>query len=288
MYFTQDDYKKIQRYLTDNAIKDTWLPQTNTVKDGDKYTIIQDNENKIIEHSDFIQCISEKATDKVTETIGQPNGIAPLNDALKIPNIHLPSYVDDVLEYPSKSKFPRVGESGKIYLDTTSNYSYRWSGSAYVLIGNGLELGKESGKAFPGDAGAELENKVSALESKPEKVGDLSISIGSFQEVVFELGSGVFSSIGQHTIIDNNVEIGADVMVADSLKFDVDTEGALIIQTSLSEIVIGTAVSIGGSSYIGIQSKLGNQVQLTLDESNTNLILILPDGTQKKVLLEDV
>lgn len=42
-----------------------------------------------------------------------------------IPQANLPSYVDDVLEYSSKSLFPRTGESGKIYVDTTTNLTYR-------------------------------------------------------------------------------------------------------------------------------------------------------------------
>lgn len=79
---------------------------------------------------------------------------APLVDGL-IPSANLPSYVDDVLEYPNKASFPAVGESGKIYLDTTENKSYRWGGTIYTEISASLSLGETSTTAFAGDKGKE-------------------------------------------------------------------------------------------------------------------------------------
>ena len=57
-----------------------------------------------------------------------------MNNEEIIKSGHLPSYVDDVLEYSSVTKFPIYGESGKIYVDTSANKSYRWSGTQYILI----------------------------------------------------------------------------------------------------------------------------------------------------------
>ena len=70
-----------------------------------------------------------------------------------IPQANLPSYVDDVLEYSSKSSFPKTGETGKIYVDTTTNLTYRWGGSSYVEISPSLALGETSSTAFRGDRG---------------------------------------------------------------------------------------------------------------------------------------
>ena len=53
----------------------------------------------------------------------------------KVPASQLPGYVDDVVEYPSKDQFPNPGETGKIYVDLASGYTYRWSGHAYVAVG---------------------------------------------------------------------------------------------------------------------------------------------------------
>lgn len=53
----------------------------------------------------------------------------------KVPAEELPSYVDDVYEYGSYRDFPSPGEEGKIYVDKTTGYTYRWSGSMYVQVG---------------------------------------------------------------------------------------------------------------------------------------------------------
>lgn len=55
----------------------------------------------------------------------------------KVPAAQLPSFVDDVVEYTTVSAFPGIGETGKIYVATDTNETYRWSGSAYVRIANG-------------------------------------------------------------------------------------------------------------------------------------------------------
>jgi hypothetical protein len=65
---------------------------------------------------------------------GVANGLASLDSGGKVPSAQLPSYVDDVLEYANLAAFPGTGETGKIYVATDTNLSYRWSGSAYVLI----------------------------------------------------------------------------------------------------------------------------------------------------------
>lgn len=80
-------------------------------------------------------------------------GAVPLNDNNKIDSTYLPSYVDDVLEFTSKDKFPTTGESGKIYVTTDTNLTYRWTGSTYVEISQSLALGETSTTAYAGDKG---------------------------------------------------------------------------------------------------------------------------------------
>lgn len=84
--------------------------------------------------------------DKITEvSASKISGI--------ISSSNLPSYVDDVLEYNEKSSFPTIGETGKIYVDTSTNKTYRWSGTSYVEISASLALGTTSSTAFRGDYG---------------------------------------------------------------------------------------------------------------------------------------
>ncbi len=88
-----------------------------------------------------------------TSAKGAASGVASLDSSGKVPSAQLPSYVDDVLEYAAKSNFPSTGESGKIYIDSSNNKTYRWSGSAYVEISASLALGTTSSTAFAGDKG---------------------------------------------------------------------------------------------------------------------------------------
>ena len=70
-----------------------------------------------------------------------------------IPSANLPSYVDDVIEGSTTSDFPGTGEAGKIYVATSTNKTYRWSGSGYIEISASLALGTTSSTAFRGDYG---------------------------------------------------------------------------------------------------------------------------------------
>lgn len=84
---------------------------------------------------------------------GAANGVATLDANGKVPSGQLPSYVDDVLEYATKAGFPATGESGKIYVDLSTNLTWRWSGSTYVEISPSLALGETSTTAYRGDRG---------------------------------------------------------------------------------------------------------------------------------------
>lgn len=84
---------------------------------------------------------------------GAASGVAELDASGKVPAAQLPSYVDDVLEYSAKSNFPAMGETGKIYVSTNDNKTYRWSGSAYVEISASIALGETASTAYPGNKG---------------------------------------------------------------------------------------------------------------------------------------
>lgn len=71
---------------------------------------------------------------------GVSGGVATLDQFARIPASQLPSYVDDVLEYPAREDFPATGEGGKIYIavnqGTAANPTvwWRWTGTTYVDI----------------------------------------------------------------------------------------------------------------------------------------------------------
>lgn len=94
---------------------------------------------------------------------GAPNGLASLNESGVIPSTQLPSYVDDVIEVAAFSNLPSKGESGKIYIVTSTNIQYRWSGTAYVEISKSIALGETSSTAYPGDKGKATTDVVNSL-----------------------------------------------------------------------------------------------------------------------------
>lgn len=71
-----------------------------------------------------------------------------------VPQSQLPSYVDDVLEFPTQGDFPTTGESGKVYIAGDVNQTFRWTGSGYTRLSEGVALGETSSTAYRGDRGA--------------------------------------------------------------------------------------------------------------------------------------
>lgn len=91
-----------------------------------------------------------------TSAIGVANGVAPLNASSQIDPSYLPSYVDDVIEgyYNSTDgKFYEedtytteiTPEAGKIYIDLSTNKSYRWGGTTYVEMPTGSTVSVTQG-----------------------------------------------------------------------------------------------------------------------------------------------
>lgn len=101
------------------------------------------------------------------DQIGQPNGVAGLDENGKIPESQLPGYVDDVIEVESYDSLPTIGESGKIYVTANTNLTYRWSGSQYMNISSTIALGETAETAYPGDKGKQ--NRIDIDDLKTQK-----------------------------------------------------------------------------------------------------------------------
>lgn len=96
-----------------------------------------------------------------------------------IDSSNLPSYVDDVLEYDTVSDFPKTGEAGKIYVATTTNLTYRWSGTGYVEISPSLALGTTSSTAYRGDLGNTAYVHSQITSGNPHKVTKSDVGLGN-------------------------------------------------------------------------------------------------------------
>lgn len=113
----------------------------------------------------------------------------------KIPASQLPSYVDDVIEgtmsgenefTPAQGQSGAAKETGKIYVDTASGKTYRWSGTVYVEISASLVVGEGAGQAFDGARGKALETwKTSTVDphiankENPHKVTKDQVGLGN-------------------------------------------------------------------------------------------------------------
>lgn len=110
---------------------------------------------------------------------GANNGVATLGADGKVPSSQLPSFVDDVIEAANFAALPAEGEAGKIYVTLDTNKTYRWGGSAYVVISDTLALGETQGTAYEGHKGKANADAIAALQSnKADKVS--SATNGNF------------------------------------------------------------------------------------------------------------
>lgn len=114
-----------------------------------------------------------------TSQKGVANGVAELDANGLIPSSQLPSYVDDVLEYDTKTDFPTTGESGKIYIATNTNLQYRWTGTQYVEISPSLALGETSSTAYRGDRGKIAYDHSQKTSGNPHKVTKSDVGLGN-------------------------------------------------------------------------------------------------------------
>ena len=123
--------------------------------------------------------VHASSTYALASAIGVANGLATLDDSGLVPSSQLPSYVDDVLEFDSKDKFPANGEDGKIYVDKSDNKTYRYTGSGYLWINSAVATADEAVKAHKDADGNVItdtyEKKTDAAASLATKQDKLTI-----------------------------------------------------------------------------------------------------------------
>ena len=113
------------------------------------------------------------ADDVIEVMNGELDSKADLVDG-KVPSTQLPSYVDDTVEgYYYDSKFYEdaqhtteiTGESGKIYIDVSSNKSYRWTGSVYTRIDECPAFGETQGTIYEGNKGKQNTDDIGTMSN---------------------------------------------------------------------------------------------------------------------------
>lgn len=128
--------------------------------------------------------------------------VPALDNTNKIPSDYLPAYVDDVIEgiYKSNTEF-LDGPGGTtiqpvgsvIYVDITTNKTYRWSGSAYVEISASLALGTTASTAAKGNHTHTINNHNHSCSSVQPSFTGTAVTSGA------NSGNGITVSTNAHT-----------------------------------------------------------------------------------------
>ena len=179
-----------------------------------------------------------------------------------IPASQLPSYVDDVLVYPTWADFPVTGEAGKIYVTEDTNKTYRWSGSGYVVIADGVALGETATTAYRGDRGkAAYDHSLS--QGNPHNATTSDIPEGN--ELYF-----TEDRVLQAALIGLNTTNPAPVTATDALLAAIGK-----LQAQINN------VGSGGITWVDVTTIAGTampSVGVTLDLTRTKIYLAKKDG----------
>lgn len=138
-------------------------------------------------------------------TKGQPSGLAELDSTGKVPAAQLPSYVDDVLEYSTKSQFPQTGETGKIYVSKDTNLTYRWTGTQYLEISQSLALGETPSTAYPGDKGKANRDALNSMPTKLTSYLTPTTSTGELVKINYKYAAK--DGLNYGPLQDDNIDI---------------------------------------------------------------------------------
>lgn len=209
-------------------------------------------------------------------TKGKANGLASLDDSGKVPSTQLPSYVDDVLEFTQLDQLPKPGESGKIYVVTSTNLQYRWSGSDYVEISKSLALGETSSSAYPGDKGKATTDVVNSLSdnlvndvlvSQSDK-NSVSLTIKSITKNPVKKNKELLLVDGEPILLTDNTSILLADNVNDGLYDQADDK--LITINQASSFTAGVMSASDKTKLDGLKAQAEIDTSISNVQNNLN------------------
>ena len=226
-----------------------------------------------------------------TSAKGAASGVATLDSAGKVPSSQLPSYVDDVLEYDTKSAFPTTGEGGKIYVDKSTNTSWRWSGSAYTQIKGDLAIGTTTGTAADGGVANTHYNNT----SNPHSVTKAQVGLGSVvntgdSATPVSGGTTKFTTGGAYTELNKKVDKVSgkglstnDYTTDEKTKLGGIASGAEVNQNAFSNVGVkvgNTTTTVAADAKTDTVTLIqGSNVTLTTDTTNDTITIAAKDTT---------
>ena len=209
---------------------------------------------------------------------GANNGVAELDATGKVPSNQLPAFVDDVVEgYLSGGKFYKesshttaiTGEAGKIYVDLTSLKTYRWSGTAFVVISETIALGETSTTAYRGDRGKTAYEHSQSAHAPSNAERNVIIQVKVNGEVVAADGSRAVD-ISMPTKVS---ELQNDSGFLTSGGTIENAESATQLATNRTFQISGgataAAVNFNGTQNVNLQVTSLNAAKLAIGASDT-------------------
>jgi hypothetical protein len=186
----------------------------------------------------------------------------------KIPSANLPSYVDDALEFDNLAAFPVTGERSKIYLAIDTNLIYRWTGSTYVLIGDGtsVDVIGVGATAFPrydqaqslNDAAkSQILTNIGAKKSHNliNKTASYTLQLSDFQDAV-DVYDKVYLRMNLATA--NNVTVGATLSSLPVLaQIDIRNAGAGLTTLVADGTVLNGVLAFSAVNEVKTLVKVG-------------------------------
>lgn len=171
----------------DDAIADAKKAGEDAQSNLESHEQDTDNPHEVTKDQVGLGSVTNDAQVKRSE-MGQPSGVATLDENGKVPSNQLPSYVDDIVDvYATYSKSDTgelsnivlyldegetklvSGESGKIYQNIKSgepSYQFRWTGSVFAQTGaSSLIIGEVTGTAYDGAKGKSTADSLAKIKA---------------------------------------------------------------------------------------------------------------------------
>lgn len=246
-----------------------------TISDG----VITVNDNSHAHTIENVTGLQAALNAKIaTSAKGTANGVAELDSTGKVPANQLPSFVDDVIEgylnagklYKEEAHTSQInGETGKIYIDLHTNKTYRWSGSAFVVISDTIALGETSTTAYRGDKGktAYDHSQAAHAPSNAEKNVIVGVKVN---------GATISPDSSRNVSITTPTKVSELMNDSGFITATANTASANKLKTprtiALSGKATGTATSFDGSANVTIPVTSIDVTGLTIP-GGTTLVL---------------
>ena len=253
--------------------------------DVDNYgnvSVKDDSHNHVISNVDGLQ---EALGYKLETSLkGTANGLAELDSSGKVPSSQLPSYVDDVVEgYFYNSKFYEdsghtkeiASESGKIYIDLSTNKTYRWSGSAFVVVSETLALGETSSSAYRGDRG-KTAYEHSQTSGNPHGVTKSDVGLGNVPNVSTNDQTPTFTVASSRTNIASGDKLS--VILSKIMKFFTDLK-SVAFSGSYNDLSNKPTIPTVGNGTITIKQAGTSKGTFTMNQSGNTTIELTDNNT---------